>query len=644
MVTAFKGKLYFLSLFVLIFIQVIPVTAQNDSAIISHDTTSVKVDSTSVYYFTGSLDSLKAGNLVYVDTTLTYFNQYSPDEKGNRMFNTLSNIGLASYNRVFTPSATVGYVTKSRAFAPFICYNDQVQYYKLARPYTQLQYVMGPKKEQSLWVTFSRKMSKQFTFGVDLYLVNSPGLYANSKSDDKYVYFTSRYHTKNNRYEIIANYLHNKVLVHENGGITNDSLFKFNAEKDRSVIPVGLKTARNRVKSSGFYVEQNFNLQKPGMRKDSTPRKLAGGSISYSFLYQRNQMLYTDQASTDTTFYKDFPAVFDSVNTYDSAFQLKIRNRFLWSSIAYHQDKLSQVFRAYFGANYDHIVQTLPYDSAQYINNQLIPFGGIALKLFQRSFLNASAEMVLGGYNGGDLKIEGSLLQYLGSMKKNVGQLYFSVMFVNRKPAWYFSEYGSNRFNWKLSLQKERIFSFTGAYRYKSLRAGVTFQSLGNYTFFNDSVYPQQAANPGSVMQIFADGTIPLHYFGINLRAVYQTTSMTSLLHLPVLTGKMNLFFKKMVFKGAARLQTGFQLSYFTSYYADSYMPELRAFYIQHDKKIGDYLYLDAYASLKIKSFRFFLQGKNLLGFLGNNYYYNSPGYPGADGGFYLGVSWKLYN
>ncbi len=639
-----EGKLYFLFLFMLIFIAVTPAMAQSDSATISRDSTQLAKDSTSVYYFSGSLDSLKAGNLVYVDTTLTYFHQYSPIDTKNKMYNTLSNVGLASYNRVFTPAANVGYEMKSHVFAPYMCYNNQVRYYKLMRPFTELQYVMGPKKEQSLGVTFARKMSKQFTFGVDLYLVNSPSLYANSKSDNKYVYFTSRYHTKNNRYAIIGNYLHNKVIVRENGGITVDSLFNLNLEKDRSVIPVALKTGRNLERSSGFYIGQYFNLQKPGMRKDSTPRKLAGGSISYSFQYQRNQMVYTYQETADTLFYENFPTVFDTVNTYDSVFQLRIRNRLLWSSLAYNEDKLSKVFRAYFGANYDHIAQRLPYDSVKYFNNQLIPFGGIALKLFKRSFLNASAEMVLGGYNGGDLKIEGSLLQYLGSVEKNIGQLYFNVLFVNRKPAWYFSEYSSNRFNWNLSLQKERIFSFTGEYRYKTIRTGATFRSLGNYTYFDDSVLPRQAANPGSVMQLYVSGTIPLHYFGINLRAVYQTTSMAAFLHLPLLTGKMDLFFKKWIFKGAAHLQTGFQLSYYTSYYADAYMPELRAFYTQHEKKIGDYLYLDAYASMKIKSFRFFLQGKNLLGFFGNNYYYNSPGYPAADGGFYLGVSWKLYN
>jgi hypothetical protein len=645
-VTVFKGNSCLFILVLFLFIGTGRLTAQTDVHQAETDTATVEKDTTSVFYFTGSLDSLKAGRLHYVDTTITTFHQYDLPEKDNGMYNTLSNVGLASENRVFTPSSRVGYQMRTPSFAPYMLYNDQVRYYKLMRPYTDLRYVMGPKKEQTLGVIFTRKMSKQFTFGTELYLVNSPGSYRNSKGDDKYVFFTTRYHTKNSRFGIIANYLHNKLIVGENGGILYDSLFSENLEKDRQAIPVRLNTARNKIKSSGFYVEQYFNLLKPGMRNDSTPRSLSGGSVLYSFLYQRNRFIYSEDMKVDTLgFYHDFPAVFDTLATYDSAYQQRIRNRLEWTSLAYNDDKLSRVFRAHFGVYYDHIFQVLPYDSVRYYNNQLIPFGGIFLKLFQRSFLHASAEMVLGGYNSGDMKIEGSLLQYLGSVEKNVGQLYFKVLFENKMPAWYFQRYSSNRFNWNLKLQKERIFSLTGEYRWHAFATGITFRSLGNYTFFNDSVRPQQAGVPGSVTQIYARGTLPFGKFGVNLRAVYQTTSMGSILHLPVFTGKLNLYFKHWIFKGAAHLQTGFQLSYFTQYYADAYMPELRAFYLQNKTQIGDYLYLDAYATMKIKSFRFFLQGRNLLGFIeGKKHYYSSPGYPGKDGGFYLGIAWKLYN
>ncbi len=647
--TVFEGKSRFVIVWLLLFtflLAGVSVTeAQQQTNPAAVDSLGAEKDTTSVFYFIGSLDSLRAGLLHYVDTTITTFHQYDPLERDNGMYNTLSNVGLASYNRVFDPASAAGYQMKSKAFAPYMLYNNQVKYYKLMRPFTELRYVMGPKKEQSLGVTFTRKMAETFTFGVDLYLVNSPGRYRNSNSDDKYVYFTSRYHTRNFRYGILANYLHNKVIVGENGGILYDSLFSMDIEKDRQAIPVRLNTARNGVKSSGFYLEQYFNLMKPGMRKDSTPRKLAGGSLLYSFLYLRNQMVYSDDPAADTSFYENLPLLYDTLSTYDSVYQQRIRNRLMWSSLAYNNDRLSRVFRAYFGADYDHILQVYPYDTAKYINNQLIPFGGISLKLFQRSFLEGSAEMVFGGYNGGDLKIRGSLLQYLGSVQKNIGQLYFEVVFQNRMPAWYFSRYRSNRFRWDLSLQKERLFTFRGEYRIKGVGAGVIFRSLGNYTYFNDSVHPQQAGVPGSVLQLFAKGTIPMHNFGINLRVVYQNTSMSSVLHLPRFTGKLDLYFKRWIFKGAAHLQTGFQLSYFTKYYADAYMPELRTFYLQNKTEIGNYLYADAYATMKIKSFRFFIQGRNLLGFLsGQKRYYNSPGYPGFDGGFYLGISWKLYN
>jgi hypothetical protein len=424
-VTFFEKRYFIFFLFLLGVSRPVFLRAQTDmpmavdTAKTLADTAKMPVDTTSVYYFVGALDSLKAGVLHYVDTTITTFNQYAPVEQHNRMYNTLSNIGLASYNRVFTPFTPVGYSLRSKVFSPFMCYNDQVRYYKLFRPITDLQYVMGPKREQTLGVTFSRKMSKLFTFGVHLYLVNSPGSYLNSKSDDKYAYFTARYHTANNRYAILGNYLYNKVKTGENGGILYDSLFSQNLEKDRQAIPVYLNTAKNMVKVSGFYIDQYFNLMKPGMRKDSTPRTLAGGSVLYSFLYQRNQMVYTDDVRADTLFYKAFLPVFDKLNTYDSVYQQLIRNRFMWSSLAYNDDKLSHVFQAHFGVTFDHILQTLPYDSLHYFNNQLIPFGGISLKLFDRSFLNAEADMVFGGYNSGDLKIDGSLLQYLGSMKKS---------------------------------------------------------------------------------------------------------------------------------------------------------------------------------------------------------------------------------
>lgn len=621
----------------------IPLSALGQSDTIRADTVRIRMDSTSVYYFIGSIDSLIANRFHSIDTTLTYFHQYNPVQHGNRMYSTLDNIGLASYNRVFSPILTEGYIYMPPTFNRFLVSNYEVRYFKLRSPFTNLSYAMGPQKEQNLGVGFSRLVGKRLTLGIQLRLVNAPGVYYRSFSNDKNFYLTAQYYTKDKRYGIIANYLYNKDKVQENGGLLYDSIFEQHLETDPKVIPVRLKTAQNMVKTSGFFVEQYFNLQKPDSNKTQSKRQIDAGNISYTFQYQKNKMVYSD-LSSDSLFYMAFPAVFDTLSSYDSIYQVRVRNSIRWSNQGYNEGKLSQVFHLSFGLNFDHIEQSMAYDSTLSKINELSPFGGLSLWLFKRSYLNARAQFTVGGYNNGDFEIEAGLMQYLGSQEKNIGKLRLNLHIVNRMPAWYFSHYKSNRFNWDQTLKKERFLILKGEYLYKRFLVGAKLQTLNNYTFFNDSVKPAQNLQTGTVLQLYSEGTLPIHKFGINFRGVYQTTSMGNSIHLPLFTGMLDLYFKGWIFHHAGKLQTGFQLSYFTSYYADAYMPELRSFYLQSQKKIGDYLMVTAYASLKVKTFRIFVKETNLRGYLGKFNYYSTPHYPAIGPGLYLGVSWRFHN
>lgn len=282
------------------------------------------IDSTNVYYFAGSIDSLKLGNLRTLDTSTLYFHQYDPLFKYNGLYSTLSNIGLAQIDLVFSPTQSIGYFMQNQSFEKYIYKNSQVKYYKQYIPYTEAEYVFGAKKEQNFKIIFSRELLRRFTFGVEFALNNSPGIYANSKADDRRVFFTSQWYTKNKRYGFIANYLYDKLIVEENGGITYDSVFEDNLYPDRGIIPVNLTAATNTMKQSGFFVEQYFNLLKPD--NDSSTRKIDVGSLSYSFHYQRNQMLYEDNDGF-SSFYLGNSLPLDSTNTFDSVYQERIRNR-----------------------------------------------------------------------------------------------------------------------------------------------------------------------------------------------------------------------------------------------------------------------------------------------------------------------------
>ena len=614
-----------------------------DLSILSKDTVQESVDSMLIYYFYSTVENLKTADFHDIDTSLTNTHQFNPLEVNNGMYSTLSNIGLAHNNIVFTPETTTGYDMRVNSFDKYIFTNEKVKYYKLYIPHSKIAYVMGSKKEQNLNVKLNREIYKNLSIGFEFGLNNSPGPYNRSKSNNTRLFATGQYYTVNKRYGVIANYKNSKIKVEENGGIINDSIFEDNMEIDRRVIDVNLNEASQRMTVSGFYVEQYFNLLKPKYKSDSIKRKIDAGHISHSIEYIRNQLIYEDK-NPISDFYHPFAPALDSTSTFDSVYQSKLTNKLMWSSLGYNEDEFSKVFYLYFGANHDFISQTLAYDSVKTSYNQIRPFGGISLYLFKSMHLKAYGELVLSEFSGGDYKIKADIKQHLGTIDRNIGRIDAGIVLLNRKPLWWYENYQSNRFRWSNELKKETSMLIHGKYTWREISSGFKFNTFSNYTYLNDSVKPSQLNSAETHLQLFIEGTIPIKKWGINTRLVYQTTSQPNVIRIPEFSGLMNIYFKSNIFKSAATVQTGLQFTYFTAFYADAYMPELRAFYLQNDKKIGNYIYADFYVTLKVKRATLFFKAAHLNSYLGNYSYYNAPHYPSRDARFYFGVSWRFYN
>ncbi|NQU34487.1 MAG: hypothetical protein HQ521_14745 [Bacteroidetes bacterium] len=618
----------------------------NESSNILIDSILSPIDSLIVYYFEGTIENLKLNNFSHIDTNTYDFQRFDPLNVNNGLYSTLSNIGLAANNLVYTPTLSTGYYLGSSVFTNYIYHNDKVEYYKLFVPYTELNYVMGSKKEQNLNIVFTRKIFDGFTFGLDFTLNNSPpnrSPYLRSAVNDQRFYFTSQYYTKNKRYGVIANYLNNTIDVQENGGIEYDSIFTDNIEPDRRIIPINLADAQNKIKQSGFFIEQYFNILGPENKNDSVKRKIEPGNISYSFRYRRNRMFYSDN-STDSSFYFNNLPPLDSVSTFDSLTQVQIENTFRWSNIGYHENPKDKIFYMFLGASHNYITQQMPYDSVKTSYSQLTAFGGVAFN-FGRSFhLSGNANYVFGDYNQDDYSVTVLLEQYLGTKERNIGYLNFGLDFTNKTPNWYYNNYQSNYYRWSNNLKKEKYLILSGSYHYKQLSAGAKFFTIENYTYINDSIRPMQIEKAETMLQVFAEGTIPLNKFGINTRVVYQTTSQPNIIRFPSITGTIDIYFRSPIFKKAAILQTGFQVMYFSEYYADAYMPELRLFYVQDKIKIGNYPYADFYLTLMVKRARLFFKMAHFNSYLGNYNYFLAPNYPARDARFYFGASWRFHD
>ena len=621
-------------------------TQPKDSTIILSDSILSASDSLLVTYFKGSIENMKLNRFSYIDTNTYHFQQFNPLHRNNGLYSTLSNIGLAAKDLVYSPTLSTGYYLGSSAFTKYLYHNKNVKYYNPIVPYTEIRYVMASNREQNLNVIFTREIFKGFTIGLDYALNFAPSNrspYLRSGINDQRAFFTTQYYTKNKRYGLIANYLRNKIAVEENGGIKYDSIFEDNLEKDRRVIPVNLMKAENMVKQTGFFIEQYFNLLPPKRKSDSVKRKIDPGNISYSFRYRRNQMIYTD-GDTLTPFYIGHDAPLDSVSTYDSLYQSEFKNTLRWSNIGYHENPKDKIFYIYIGASHSIIKQMLPHDSVTSNLTQLTPFGGIAFN-FGRSFhLNVDINYVFGNYNQDDYSINAVLNQYLGNEARNIGFLKFGLNITNKTPHWYYNNYQSNYYRWSNNLKKEKYLILTGSYKYKQFSVGAKFYTIENYTYLNDSVRPRQIDKGESLLELFAEGTIPINKFGINTRVVYQTTSQPNIIRVPALSGVLDIYFRSPIFKSAAVLQTGFQITYFSEYYADAYMPELRLFYLQNDKKIGNYPYMDFYLTLMVKRARMFFKVAHFNSYFGDYRYYLAPNYPARDSRFCFGVSWRFHD
>jgi len=436
---------------------------------------------------------------------------------------------------------------------------------------------------------------------------------------------------------VLANYIHNKVQVEENGGIKYDSVFEQNIITSRDGIEVNLTGAHNRLKENSFYVKQLFKISgkesfnpadtiKPGKT-----HKISPGVISYSILLSKFTYLYEDNLK-DSSFYH---FTFDTVNpSYDSTYIYKVENQISWTNADITKD---QLLTFNFALKYLYVENSI--DSVRKIYNQLIPYGKVAFSISRKLKLDFYADYVTGNSYVGDYNLTGKL-----SYNTKFGNLKYKVTSALQEAGRFYNYYSSNHFKWENNFRKQSFFINTFEYNYKNLQAGVKLINIGSFVYLDTLAIPAQLNNGLNIINAYVRKLFNAGNWSFDIRIIYQDASNTGAIRLPELIGDLSVYYTKDLFKQAAIIQTGIDAFYNTSYYGYSYMPATRSFYIQNEKEVGDYIYANVFLNLQIKRARLFLKYHN-LGFLFKDFsYFTVPSYPMQDGGFRFGISWMFYD
>ncbi|MDD5508459.1 MAG: hypothetical protein PHD25_09060 [Bacteroidales bacterium] len=604
------------------------------------DSLTAKADSSIVTWFLEKDFAFTPPKDQIIDTTLTYFQKYEPASSPGNLFATLGNIGLASHNLFFSPTLTLEVQPIVPAFDLYRFQHDHVHYYTSLKPYSELYYVMGKYKEQLFGANTSQTIGKNLVIGLDFTFINAFGGYPRQKSEDKSVVLKVNYFTKNMRYGLLANLMHNGFKVQENGGIQYDSVFEEKIETDPTRINVKLNTAQNTWKENSFRFAHYYSLTKPAdtLGESHRTRKVfQPGSISHHAQIIKKTVGYTDD-KIDTLFY---PAVyFDSTKTKDALQINTIENTLAWSNSRDISTPL--ILTLAVRHQYDKIHYFASDETLDTTNlNHLFYSARLIMRPFKGLELKGEAELAHGDYQKGDTRITGWISKTFSPGEKEY-LLSGTISFIRSTPSWYKSHFLSNYFLWNHSFDKEALLhiGFTGSLPYLDFIGN--YYHYSGYVYFNFNATPEQAEKDMDVFQLKAHS--PWHFKRVSLDAwgTFQFVTRTEYLRLPSLTADLSAYYNQELFKGALSTQLGLDLHYQTGYYANAYMPSSRVFYLQDEKKLNSLLVLDIVWKFKVKTARFFLVYHHLNSLFGKHDYYLVPHYPLQDGRIKFGIAWRF--
>lgn len=644
--------------------------AQDDETVMKSENSSPSPDTATVLYTTLN-DKWPGEKLIRInDSILQGFNYFLPTDGDMKLYALTGNAGLAYQSLVFTLPDYPGFRYTPFNFGEYKWNNSNIRYLHTIGPYSNLFYSTGPGKEQLFNVTHSQNILGGLTLGLDVRIVNSLGLYERQKSDNVTFAGTAQYVNKKENYAVLGNYHSTKLKWRENGGIRRLSYFTDNLETDRKRIPVNLKEADNLIKESGVQVRQIYYFAKAPNRTTggSGGKSVAGISngendtitadtiqskklhryydpvrsnfIRHTFTYTRDSSLYKDANPLSDNFYKEI--LIDSVTTNDGIYYDEISNDIAVEAGVGRTKGASKA--VLLRAGIEHIAGKYQADTIQKKFNRFTPYAYLSANAFGLTKVEGKIWTTQGSPFNGDKGIEGSIMIPAYDNTENWGNLKVSASLAIEQPYYLYQYHYSNHFQWENSFGQQTSLVIKALYDHRYFKAGFNAYNLNDYVYLNEEARPAEVNGSVSVTQIWAYTDIKWGNIETQIYGVLQNSTDPSVISLPAFSGRMSLYYSRALFKRALHFQGGVSALYNTAYFANAYMPALRAFYLQNEYESGNYPYLDAFINIRVKRARMFLQFKHVNSGLMDYNYIMVPGYPMPDRGMRFGISWAFYD
>ena len=584
------------------------------------------------------------GDTIVVDTSLTINKFHKINYLRNDNFELIpfSNTGH-TYNNLSYNSANSKLFPSFGSRAKHYSYMEieDVDYYDMPTPFTELMYRSVFEQGQLLDALYSVNTSRQFNFTISRKGLRSLGNYQHFLTSTSNFRFSTNYNSKDKRYKLRTHYVSQKLFAEQNGGIRDEDIMDFENGTDqfldRSVFDPYFENADNELSGRRYYIDNSYNLSN---QNDSikTNSLVIGNTISYEKRYYK-----FNQSSANEYFG-------DSYNLSLIDDKSRLRSFLFKIGADYKTKKLGD-----FGVSLEY-------------NNHKYNFGNID-SLNISGFSNSIKDdgMIFSGSyskNSDKFKIKANFSSSIadnisgnslsGSLDYNLNEdinVKGNISLSSHQPNYNFLLFKSNyiSYNWENNFENIQNREFNIEFKsnkYFNLR--LDYLDIKNYAYFTrddlNVVKPFQDLDNINIIKLRVSREFSINKFFFDNQIQYQKVSNgRGIINLPELITRNSIYFSSHLLDKALFLQTGFSFSYFSKYYMNSYDPLLSEFYVQNSKKIGGFPLMDFFVNAKIQQTRLYFKLEHFNStFTGYNFY-SAPNYPYRDFSFRFGLVWNFF-
>ena len=577
------------------------------------------------------------------DTVLTFDKTYIFSQYNNR-----DNFGRVQFSNIGAGFNPLSYETMAEQNLSLLPTNkgynilnaDDVLYYDVKTPTASFIYHNAMKNGAALRSTYTQNIGKRFNFALEYSGLRSQGIYRNNLASNNNTIFSGHYTSKKGNYELFAHYLHQNVNNQENGGIVEDNLFQAGDSNYRNKwnAQVNLDGTSSQFSYRRYYLSHQFTP----FNSEKFPFR-----IRHTLSHQGNKYYYTQAAADDYWYDASSELVsgfLSSTKKYSDNFSNTVS--LVFDNEKFKLDAGVRYQMLKFGLN-ENTISTVSVPG-EIKESRIGAVGNLQINLFDKVAVKSFLEFS----NGSEF---GSYLKTINTLKFEPIKDYFVEAHINFQSATPSFNYLANtsiyrKYNYFLQDPKNQaIMDVGGSVNLKWFKTQLfaNYCRIDNYAYFNSGAQPLQSNGSVNISQIGGDATFSFGKFHLNTRMQFQDVlSNSEFLPLPSFIGRGNIFFQSKAFKGAAEVQTGVKVYYFSKFSSREYFPILNEYILPgaNSFAIGGKPIADVYFNMKVKKMFFFIEGQQIGNLISPNTAYAFPHYPVYDFRLNIGIVWYLFN